>query len=451
MILMRRLITITLITCLGWAITHAQQELLSYERHIAPLFAEKCAACHNHTTRQGGLNLESYVALRSGGNRGDAIAPGKSAESLLVKYLEGTLKPQMPFGDKLAAADITRIKRWIDDGAPQAVAVAMPVNKEPVTAEKIAAAMRAEPPAIKPTKPVSAAINSLAFNADGTRLAVARYQSIELHDPRTPQPLATLGVHANEVRSVAFNPDGTRLAAAGGNPGQFGEIKLWDVASGKEIKTWRGHRDNIYAIAFSPDGKLLATCSYDKLIKLWDAATGAEIKTLKDHTDAVFTIAFSPDGKWLASGAADRTVKIWDVATGTRLYTMSESLDTVHSVTFHPSGKLLAGAGADRTLRVWSLGATEGKQLRSLIGHEDAINLIHFAPDGKTLVTTGADKALKFWDAETLIETHEAERQSDWVFGMAYSPDGKRLAVGRYDGTLAIYDALTGSALRNGQ
>lgn len=435
-----------------FAYAQTAQSNLSYQHHIAPLFAEKCAACHNHTMRKGGLNLESYESLRSGGQRGDTLVPGKSAESLLVKYLEGALKPQMPLGDKLSDADIALVKRWIDAGAPQAVAVAQPLNKEPVTAEKLAAAIdkaNASAPNLKPTKLVNAAINSVAFNADGSQLAVGRYQKVELLNAVTGQTLAVLSGCANEARAVAFSPDGKLIAAAGGNPGQFGEIKLWEAATGKELKTWRGHRDNIFALTFSPDGSKLATCSYDKLIKLWDAATGDELKTLKDHTDAVFTIAFSPDGKWLASGAADRTVKLWEVASGARLVTMNDALDTVNSISFHPAGKLLAGAGLDRTLRVWSLSATEGKQIRSLIGHADAINLIRFSPDGKTLVTTGADKALKFWNAETLGETHEAEPQSDWVFGMSYSPDGKRLAVGRYDGTLTVYDALTGKRLLN--
>ncbi len=454
---MKRFTTITLsllIGCCCWAVAQTTQPDVSYQRHIAPLFADKCAACHNHTTRKGGLNLESYASMMNGGQRGAPIIAGKSSESLLVKYVEGTLKPQMPIGDKLSDAEIALIKRWIDSGAPEAVAVAMPANKAAATTERLAAEMdkaKAAVPGIKPTKPVNAAISSLAFNHDGSRLAVSRYQKVVILDPLTTRPIFTLEGHANEVRGLAFSPDGKRLAAAGGHPGQFGEIKLWDAATGKEIKTWRGHRDNIFALAFSPDGTKLATCSYDKLIKLWDAATGEEIKTLKDHTDSVFTIAFSPDGKWLASGAADRTVKIWDVASkeigGERLYTMSDSLDTVSSVSFHPSGKLLAGAGADRTLRIWSLGASEGKQVRSLIGHADAINLIQFSPDGKTLATTGADKTLKFWNAETLIETHEAEPQSDWVFGMSYSPDGKQLAVGRYDGTMTMYDALTGKKI----
>jgi WD40 repeat protein len=415
----------------------AQQSTPSYLRDVAPLLQERCAACHNHTTRKGGLNLESYETLRSGGQRGAAFVPGKSAESLLVKMLEGTLKPQMPPGEPLSAAEIKLIKAWIDAGAPAPTTTNTPTTNLTTGAKSL--------PELKPTAPVRAAINSLAYRPDGELLALGRYQQAELHNARG---LARkLGGHASEVRAVAFSPDGKLLATAGGQPGQFGEIKLWDAATGQELRAWRGHRDNIFALAFSPDGTTLATCSYDKLLKLWDAATGAELRTLKDHTDAVFGLAFSPDGKWLASASADRTVKLWDTASGQRLYTLSDALDAVQAVAFHPSGKLLAGAGADRIIRLWELGATEGKQVRSLIAHEDAIHALVFAPDGKRLASTGADRLIKLWDPATLVETHTFEKQPDWVFALAFAPDGKRLAAGRYDGSLAVYDPLTGKPL----
>ncbi len=415
------------------------QTNVSYDRTIAPLLQQKCAACHNHSTRQGGLNLESYEALLNGGKHGAPIVPGQSAQSLLVKMLEGAVKPQMPLGDRLNEAEINQIKAWIDAGARADSSAAKTESGAPSNAKPII-------PEIKLRAPVRAAINSLAFRGDGAMLAVGRYQEAELRHGKNGAVSSKLAGHSNEVRSLAFSPDGKLLATAGGNPGQFGEIKIWDVAAGKELRAWRGHRDNIFAIAFSPDGSKLATCSYDKLIKLWDAATGAELKTLKDHTDAVFALVFSPDGKRLASAAADRTVKLWDVATGARLYTLSDALDAVNTLAFHPAGKLLAGAGADRSIRVWEIGETAGKQVRSLIAHEDAIHALAWSPDGQTLVSTGADRRIKFFEAATLTELHVSELQSDWVFALAFAPDGMRLAAGRYDGTLTFYDSQTGKA-----
>jgi mono/diheme cytochrome c family protein len=410
------------------------QESASYSR-VDAIFQEKCVACHGHTTRQSGLNLESFDSLMLGGKRGASIIAGKSGESLLVKYIVGTVKPRMPLGDQLSVEEIDAIKAWIDAGAKGPGGAAMPA------AAALNTESNARLPEIKPAGDAKAAISSLAFLPNSGVLAIGRYEVVELTGAGG-KTIARLDGHVNQVRGLAFSPDGKLLAASGGNPGQFGEIKLWSVDEKKEVLSIRGHGDNIFAVAFSPDGKTLASCSYDRMIKLWEVATGNEIRNLKDHTDAVFALAFSPDGKLLASASADRTVKIWNSATGERLYTLGDGLDAMNTVAFHPSGNMLAGAGADRVLRIWEVNEQEGKQLRSLIAHEDAINQVIYSPDGKTLASTGADKIIKLWDATApqLTEIKMLERQPDWVFVMAYTPDGKRLAVGRYDGSLAIYD-----------
>jgi WD40 repeat protein len=415
-----------------------------YLKEIEPIFREKCAACHNHTVRQGGLSLESYEALMNGGRHGPVVMRGNSGGSRLVRMIEGSIQPRMPIGDTLTADEIKVIKAWVDAGARGPAGTTRPAENE---AGDSASPSKTDIPEIKPAVPVNSAVSSLAFQPGGTLVALGRYLEVELIDATKRIPTGRLRGHINQVRAIAFSPDGKLLAAAGGIPGQFGEIRTWSVADRKEQHSIRGHRDNIFAIAFSPDGSTLATCSYDRLIKLWDVATGKEIKTLKDHTDAVFSIAFSPDGKRLASASADRTVKIWDAASGQRIYTLSDALDSVNTVAFHPSGKLIAGAGADRIIRIWELGETEGRQIKSLISHEDAVIQIVYSPDGKRLVSTAADRLIKIWDSSKLEEIHTTEVQPDWVFALALSPDGRRLAAGRYDGSLAFYDVSTGKRL----
>src|SRR5262249_41940233 len=86
--------------------------------------------------------------------------------------------------------------------------------------------------------------------------------------------LRTLGGHTAAVWGVAYSLDGRRLASAGGELGQPGEIRIWDVATGAEVRSWRGHADRVLSVAFSPDGSRLATASGGLRepgeIKIWD-------------------------------------------------------------------------------------------------------------------------------------------------------------------------------------
>jgi hypothetical protein len=206
------------------------------------------------------------------------------------------------------------------------------------------------------------------------------------------------------------------------------------------------HDDVIHDLAFSPDGKVLASCSYDRTIKLWDVSTakGKELHVLKDHSDAVHSLAFSPDGKLLASAAADRAVKVWDVATGVRLYTLGESTDWVYAVAWSPDGKHLSAGGVDRSIRVWEVSAHGGKIVHSVFAHEGPVTRLVYSADGKTLYSLGEDRRARAWDTTRLVERRVYDRQPEVVLSLAVRPDGKQLALGRYDGSLVLLDEASG-------
>ncbi|HLW78448.1 MAG TPA: c-type cytochrome domain-containing protein [Terriglobia bacterium] len=405
----------------------------SFSGQIAPLLQKNCFACHNGSTKMGELVMESYALLMKGGKHGAVIVPGKSGESRIVLMLQGSIQPRMPYGgDPLPAAEIAMVKAWIDAGA-----------MGPVAGEAVAPAPALNIPDIKPQVAVVSPIGSIAYSPDGKWLAVGGYKEVRLLDAATGKLAAALGGHADLVRSVAFSPDGKWLVTGGGLPARSGEIKIWDVESHQLIRTIAGHKDCIYSVAVSHDGKLIASGSYDKLVKLWDPSTGAEIRTLKDHIDAVFAVAFSPDGKRLASGAQDRTVKIWDIATGQRLFTLSDALDGVTSITYRPSGKQIAAAGYDKQIHVWDITDKGGSLSNAMIADEDSILALAYTPDGKMLVSTSADRSIRFRDADTLNPVSVLDNQPDWVEAISISPDGKRLAAGRYNGTVSVYDMTT--------
>jgi hypothetical protein len=266
-----------------------------------------------------------------------------------------------------------------------------------------------------------------------------------LYDVAAKKEVAKLGDHAGPLTSLRFTPDGGSLIAAGGRPGLFGSIAVWDIATRKKRLDVRGHSDAILAAAVAPGGKTLATAGYDKQILIWDLAAGKVVRPLKDHSDAVYGLAFSPDGKTLASCAADRTVKLWDWSAGRRTATLSESTAELYAVVFTPDGSRLLAGGVDRSIRMWRVqdggrALAEPRLEGSAFAHDAAVLRLSISADGKSLASSAEDRTVRLWDLAALKPRGVFPAQADWVQALAFAPDNKRLALGRYDGSLALWD-----------
>jgi hypothetical protein len=427
------------------AISNAAQPPQSNDyASVDAIFGKYCLDCHASKDPEGDLVLESFDTLMKGGEIGPAIVASKSSESLLVKMIEGRFEKEgkkkiMPPGKraKLTFAEIATIKAWIDAGAP---APATPLVAKELIVPKIL-------PKSSPRNP----INTLAYSQSSDVIAAGRYGEVELLSSTNMARSRLLGGLRGNVNAVVFTQDGSRLFAASGQPGLSGEVHQWNVADGKLLQTFNGHKDAIYSTALSPDDKILATGSYDQKIKLWDVETGKELKTLSGHNGCVFGLAFRPDGKILASASADRTVKLWDVASGERRDTLSQPLKDVYTVAFSPDGKRLAAGGVDNRIRVWeiseSAAETTNPILYSKFAHEGTILRLAFSTDGETLVSSADDRTIKLWDAKEMHERHVLDVQPDWASGVAFIGSSK-LAVGRLDGTLKLYDLPAASPVQ---
>lgn len=100
----------------------ASPELDFFERKIRPVLAEHCYECHSAESKsvKGGLRLDSGAALRTGGDTGPAVVPGKPADSLLIKALahadpDLAMPPKKP---QLPASIRADFEQWIAAGAP---------------------------------------------------------------------------------------------------------------------------------------------------------------------------------------------------------------------------------------------------------------------------------------------------------------------------------------------
>jgi WD40 repeat protein len=411
-----------------------------YSREVFPVLRKYCVGCHNGDDREGGLNMAEFKEFAKGGKKGLAFVAGKSGESRMILMRTGRVKPKMPPPDEPAPKDDEwkLLAAWIDAGAHGPSSAAASASFEGFKIPK------------KHSKP--SPIGAVAFSLDGKTLALARGTEVFLFDPSNGSVVRTLEPHSGRVTALRFSRKGDVVATASGVPGQFGEVRLYDPATGTLIRTLSGYKDAIYGLDVSADGRHIASAGYDRELVLWEAATGARKHTLKGHNDAVYALAFSPDGAKLASASGDRTFKLWSVAKGERLDTFSQPLQDQYAVAFSGDGRKLFGAGGDNRVRVWSISPTgvEGTNTldQSKFAHEGAILQLVMAADGKSFATGSQDGGVKVWRTDSVTELAVLERQSDWPAALALSPNGALLAVGRHDGSAALYSTATRKVVR---
>src|SRR5579864_7637299 len=103
-----------------------------FESKIRPILANNCFGCHTNS-QLGGLRLDTLDAMKKGGKRGPAIAPGDPENSLLIKAVRQTDPDlKMPAGGKLKASEIADLEAWVKAGAawPASTASAVTSNKD---------------------------------------------------------------------------------------------------------------------------------------------------------------------------------------------------------------------------------------------------------------------------------------------------------------------------------
>lgn len=92
---------------------------IDFAKEVRPLFATYCVECHGEKKKESGLRLDDRDEALNGGDSGPPWIDGKSADSLLIKYVGG-LDPDVvmpPKGDRLTRTQIAILRAWIDQGA----------------------------------------------------------------------------------------------------------------------------------------------------------------------------------------------------------------------------------------------------------------------------------------------------------------------------------------------
>jgi hypothetical protein len=98
--------------------TPAADKPLDFAHDIVPILRKHCCECHTGEKKEGGFSLNTRPELLKGGESGAVVAAGKSAASELIRRVTSTDETERmpPKGDRVPAADVAQLTRWIDEG-----------------------------------------------------------------------------------------------------------------------------------------------------------------------------------------------------------------------------------------------------------------------------------------------------------------------------------------------
>lgn len=232
-----------------------------------------------------------------------------------------------------------------------------------------------------------------------------------------------------KVVSISFSPGGDLLAALSSQ----GPVCLFDLVHRNLVrKLFDGAAEAAFNVVFSNDGKRLATAA-GSFAFVWDVSSGQELlrathaassETL--HTlQWIYDAAISSDGKFLAYAArGDKLAHVWNVDTGQQILELKHN-SAVAAVAFNAEATRLGTGSYDGTARVWEL--PSGVELERA-SHGGGAEVVAFSPSG-SFAAGGMDGSV------SVSETRRADRPAsfdlpDQVRSVAFSPDGRRFAIG---------------------
>jgi WD40 repeat protein len=208
---------------------------------------------------------------------------------------------------------------------------------------------------------------------------------IRLVDLTSRPPREMLSIPATS--SFAYNPE-RRLCAWGGADGTI-HVRSED---GVQETQWQAYSNEVDTLEFLNGGRHLVTAHGDGHLRLWDVDQRIEKGSidLADHS----VLAISQDG-WVAVVGPSLHLRRLDQPE--RPPVNLEIRGLVSGIAFSPELDLVAAVTEAGWLKVWEL--PSGVERFGLRGHLMGIHGVAFSPDGQRLATGGSGReALKLWD-----------------------------------------------------
>lgn len=164
---------------------------------------------------------------------------------------------------------------------------------------------------------------------------------------------------------------------------------------------------------------------------------------------------WTPNGKLVSTESPNLVgtpakIRLWDPQGGEPInFDVTHPNVRIGPVATSPDGELVAVGWEDGKFSVFS---GRGQEInhqthcptsvpdpQGILRNDDDVRSVAFSPDGRTLATGGFDGRLLLWDPEGR-ECRGTLQHPDWVTDIAFTPDNSKI-VTRFRGGVAVWDA----------
>jgi WD40 repeat protein len=259
---------------------------------------------------------------------------------------------------------------------------------------------------------------------------------------------------------VSYCP-ATDLIATGDS---LGTVWLWRRARSPRFDAFRftGHRVGCAALCAS--SKLIAFRAGDEVplhgadpsgLEIWDLMAKSRRKPLGPGSEGASVLKLSKNGQILASSCENNTIQLWDVQSGRLAATLLGNGGQIRAIDFAPGGDMLASADEGGNVTVWNakkadkINSFRRSDLRETRFKPPWIEAIAFSVDGKSIASGYRDGSIAIWSIAGARPVQVIAAHDGLVSGLAFSPDGVSLASCGLDGAIKVWSVGTWKATRS--
>ena len=253
-------------------------------------------------------------------------------------------------------------------------------------------------------------VRAMAYNLDGTLLAVLFDDYVIVRDTRTGQLLATITIEDQHSKAIAFTLDDRIILNIPFGDGMVNlDWKTGEAIPDHENLIGQSVRSS-ETFSLSSDGQYLAVSQRQDGLVLLDAKNGeilnreTRVEDRSFQSDGSSVVAFSPDATRLATDNGHNQILIWSIPDLEVLTVLEGHESSVQTLAFHPDGRRLASGSRDSNIRIWDL--ESGENVAVLTGHEYSIESLAFNPEGTWLVSSDITSS-KQWPTQAVGPAQE--------------------------------------------